>query len=140
MRAAYERERRLALTDPLTGASNRRFFVEFAQREIERLRRYGLPFSLCYLDLDNFKDVNDQYGHSTGDDLLRQLVQALASQVRASDLVARMGGDEFALLLPQTDAAGALAAVSKLRDAIDETMNRADEAKGHIRSLRSLIE
>lgn len=122
LREAIERERRLALTDPLTGASNRRFYLELVQREIERLRRYGHAFSLCCIDLDHFKAVNDRFGHSVGDELLRELVRVMQQHVRAADLVARLGGDEFAVLLPETDASGTRQVMQQLRAATDVAM------------------
>lgn len=122
LHTAIERERALAHTDALTGAANRRFFVDMVQREIERARRYAHVFCLAYVDLDNFKTVNDRWGHSSGDDLLRSVVQAMSSHLRATDLLARLGGDEFALLLPETGAEGALTTLRKMRDSVAETM------------------
>lgn len=122
LNAALERERSLANTDPLTGAANRRFFVVVMQREIDRLRRYGHTFSLCYIDLDNFKVINDQRGHSVGDQLLRELVTTMGAHLRASDLLARLGGDEFAMLLPETGRAGAIAKLKRVRLDVAELM------------------
>ena len=100
IRSAGERERELARMDYLTGAVNSRLFYEMAQMEIERLQRYGHPFTLAYIDLDNFKSVNDQFGHSMGDQVLRTVVTTARKHLRVTDVVARLGGDEFALLLP----------------------------------------
>lgn len=100
---AYERERRFARIDSLTGIYNRHAFLDFAGIEIHRAHRYGYPLTLAYLDVDNFKQVNDQWGHSMGDCLLQQISTTLQRSLRQSDIVARLGGDEFALLLPQTN-------------------------------------
>lgn len=123
LRAALERERALARTDPLTGTANRRHFVEVAQHEMDRLRRYGRAFTLCYIDLDHFKRVNDELGHSVGDQLLCALVETMAAHLRVSDLLARLGGDEFALLLPETAQGGALATMHKLCADVDAMMS-----------------
>jgi diguanylate cyclase (GGDEF)-like protein len=118
LRAVLVREHVLARTDPLTGAANARTFYEMADLEVRRFRRTGRSFTLAYLDLDNFKAVNDGWGHSAGDDLLRRVAETIQEHTRSNDLVARLGGDEFALLLPETDAAGGTAAVAKMRDAL----------------------
>lgn len=86
------RERDFALSDPLTGVANRRAMHEYATRELARCRRLQSPITVAYLDYDNFKQVNDQWGHDTGDSLLRYLTRALRSHVRRTDLVARLGG------------------------------------------------
>jgi diguanylate cyclase (GGDEF)-like protein len=98
---------RLALTDRLTGLSNRHAGERALERDAARARRAGSPFSLALLDLDNFKQVNDRYGHAVGDEILRQVSQVLASTFRASDLAIRWGGDEFLVLLPDVAAKGA---------------------------------
>lgn len=98
-----------AVTDPLTGLYNRRLFAESFEKELNRARRYGLPLGIVLLDLHRFKEVNDRYGHPRGDDVLRAAATTLQKALRTSDSAFRIGGDEFALLLPQTDAAQALA-------------------------------
>jgi diguanylate cyclase (GGDEF)-like protein len=98
-----------AVTDPLTGLYNRRLFTESFEKELNRARRYGLPLSIVILDLHRFKEVNDKYGHPRGDDVLRAAANTLQKTLRTADSAFRIGGDEFALLLPQTDAAQALA-------------------------------
>src|SRR5246127_3802598 len=98
-----------AVTDPLTGLYNRRLFGETFEKELNRARRYGLPLGLVILDLHRFKEVNDKYGHPRGDDVLRAAATTLRRALRTSDSAFRIGGDEFALLLPQTDAVQALA-------------------------------
>jgi diguanylate cyclase (GGDEF)-like protein len=92
----------LAATDALTGLANSRTFYEVLEREVERMSRSGNPLTLAYLDLDNFKAINDRKGHSAGDELLRRCAQTLRSNVRVNDTVARLGGDEFAIIFPET--------------------------------------
>jgi diguanylate cyclase (GGDEF)-like protein len=108
----YEELKKLqvnAVTDPLTGLYNRRLFSEAFEKELNRARRYGLPLGLVMLDLHRFKEVNDKHGHPRGDEVLRLAATTLKKTLRTSDSAFRIGGDEFALLLPQTDAAQALA-------------------------------
>ena len=105
---------RLATLDPLTGALNASSFVERLAHELERIRRYSRPLALLYLDLDDFKVVNDRHGHQTGDAVLRLVANAVRRAVRQSDIVGRLGGDEFGVLMPETDGAVAEAAASRL--------------------------
>ena len=98
-----------AVTDPLTGLYNRRLFGESFEKELNRARRYTQPLSLVILDLHRFKEVNDKHGHPQGDEVLRATAATLKKALRTSDSAFRIGGDEFALLLPQTDAQQALA-------------------------------
>jgi diguanylate cyclase (GGDEF)-like protein len=88
-------------TDPLTRISNRRSFMLAANRELERARRYGQKLTLIYIDLDNFKTINDTFGHSVGDQLLKEVATTLNNNTRKTDVVARMGGDEFCILLTE---------------------------------------
>lgn len=97
-----KQEKELSRIDFLTGVQNRRCFIELVNMEIHRARRYGHPFTLVCLDLDNFKTVNDCFGHSTGDILLRLVAHTIQENIRVTDTVARLGGDEFAILLPET--------------------------------------
>lgn len=97
------RERQYAYTDPLTGLANRIELLERLETEQERSARSGNPYSLLFLDLDHFKALNDNYGHRTGDEALRLLADILHQSVRKADVAARMGGDEFVLLLPDTN-------------------------------------
>ncbi len=110
-RTALARERDglrdFALTDPLTRIANRRFLLAQADHEIARHRRDRRPFAVVMLDLDGFKSLNDRFGHAAGDDLLREVAAGLARAMRAQDTVARIGGDEFCVLAPETDAGGA---------------------------------
>jgi diguanylate cyclase (GGDEF)-like protein len=98
-----------AVTDPLTGLYNRRLFAETFEKELNRARRYSQPLGLVTLDLHRFKEVNDKHGHPRGDDVLRAAAATLKKALRTSDSAFRIGGDEFALLLPQTDSVQALA-------------------------------
>ena len=111
-----------AVTDPLTGLYNRRLFTESFEKELNRARRYGLPLSIVILDLHRFKEVNDKYGHPRGDDVLRAAANTLQKSLRTSDSAFRIGGDEFALLLPQTDAAQALALSRRIGTVFSETL------------------
>lgn len=114
LKSAYQQERRLAQTDPLTALLNRRAFTEILEREIQRSQRYGFAFTLAYLDIDNFKQVNDRLGHAEGDRLLQKVADILTQGYRAGDYHARLGGDEFAILLAQTDQAQATPALQRL--------------------------
>lgn len=100
LKAAYEREKQFARIDGLTQILNRRFFMEVLEQELVRSHRYHYPITLAYLDLDNFKAVNDKQGHHVGDLLLKQVARTLTGTLRDSDRIARLGGDEFAVLLP----------------------------------------
>ncbi len=109
---AHEKLRISNETDFLTGAHNRRYFMD---RLLEEAARGGAPFSLALLDVDNFKAVNDQHGHMAGDEVLRALARRCMSRLRAGDTFARFGGEEFAVLLPQTDVEAALLWLERLR-------------------------
>jgi len=116
LRAANERNRILSVTDPLTGAFNRRYMMEQLPRELERCRRYGNPLSVIMCDVDHFKQVNDVKGHSAGDDVLQQIVARMQRSIRGtSDWVARLGGEEFLIVLPETGFQGALIVAEKIR-------------------------
>src|SRR5207245_1247959 len=110
------RERELARIDPLSGVSNRRGLHERAAIEVARARRTSEPLSMVYLDIDDFKALNDRFGHAAGDEVLRQLGRTLVEETRESDVVARMGGDEFVLVLPNTKEDGAEVVLEKVRD------------------------
>jgi len=125
-RRALDREKELARTDYLTGAANSRFFSDFVEMEIDRSERYGHPFTIAYIDLDNFKAVNDQLGHATGDQVLYTVANHIKKNLRKSDVVARLGGDEFALLLPETGLESAQGALAKLQHGLVEEMQRSN--------------
>ena len=108
----------LAATDPLTGAANRRQFIERVEAEIARAKRGGAPFSLLALDLDHFKAINDSYGHQVGDEVLRGFVQKCLDAIRPYDGVARVGGEEFMVLLPQSALEAARTIGERVRSAI----------------------
>ncbi len=109
----------LANTDSLTKVLNRRHFMNLAEAEFERSRRYGNILSVILLDLDHFKRVNDNYGHATGDRVLRALVGICHSTLRTIDMVARYGGEEFVILLPETEMEGARLTAERLRQRIE---------------------
>lgn len=111
-----------AVTDALTGLYNRRLFTESFEKEMNRARRYGLPLGIVILDLHRFKEVNDRYGHLRGDEILRATATTLQKSLRTSDSAFRIGGDEFALLLPQTDADQALALSRRIETVFAETL------------------
>ncbi len=110
--------RQLAITDGLTQVANRRHFDERIQEEVDRSQRYGRPLVLLLLDIDHFKKVNDTYGHPAGDAVLRRVADICRASIRALDLVARFGGEEFAILLPETDIPGALQLAERIREDI----------------------
>jgi diguanylate cyclase (GGDEF)-like protein len=108
----------ISIRDGLTGLYNYREFHRRLTEEAERSWRYGRPFSLLMLDIDNFKLVNDTYGHLTGDETLRALAALIAQAVRPTDQVARYGGEEFVIVLPETPRSGALATAERIRHII----------------------
>jgi len=109
-------------TDPLTGFYNRRFFYQQMQREMERFRRYGTPLSLAMIDLDDFKKVNDRFGHLAGDKVLGAVSEILKSSLRKTDIISRWGGEEFAVILSGTGPAEALEVAERLRKKIESTV------------------
>jgi diguanylate cyclase (GGDEF)-like protein len=113
-----------ARTDFITGAVNARYFNELLQMEISRIRRYPHPITLVYVDVDNFKLVNDLFGHRIGDEVLRCIATELKSQLRVTDTVARLGGDEFVMLLPSTRQPEAKVVVSKVYSHLIEKMRQ----------------
>lgn len=111
---------RLSVTDHLTGAYNRRYFLEALEKEIERTRRTGRPFSLIMFDLDHFKSINDRFGHVAGDLVLKGVVAAFKERLRKADCLARWGGEEFVILLPETPAEEAALLADELRRRLGE--------------------
>jgi diguanylate cyclase (GGDEF)-like protein len=124
LRSTLQHQTELARRDGLTGAVNSRFFAELLQMEMERSQRYSHTFTLVYIDLDNFKTVNDQYGHSIGDRVLSSVVDCANRHLRKVDVIARLGGDEYALLLPETGEGSARATLSKLHSELVQEMKR----------------
>ena len=118
LRRSLDQEHELARTDDLTGAVNRRAFLEAAAQEINRARRHRHPFTVAYMDVDDFKKVNDRFGHSAGDQLLRSVAETIRETIREIDVVGRLGGDEFVVLLPETDAEAARFVVSRVQQRI----------------------
>ncbi len=108
--------RRNAATDALTGLYNRRLFDEYLTKELNRSRRYAYPLALLLFDLRNFKQANDTYGHAVGDEVLRSLARAFVETIRGSDYPCRIGGDEFALLLPQSEKSSAFALAQRITE------------------------
>ena len=118
LHAAHEEARAAALSDELTKLHNRRAFFEFGNPLLSQARRHNRPLALIMMDLDLFKQVNDTYGHDAGDEVLRQVSALLRDRSRESDIVARMGGEEFALLLPETNASQACEMSERFLDAL----------------------
>lgn len=116
---ANQRLEALASIDPLTGASNRRFFLDQAAIEISRARRLGLPLSVVMLDIDFFKAVNDRHGHEAGDRVLVELARTIRATLRSGDIFARLGGEEFILMLPGQDLTEAAQMAERLRQRVE---------------------
>jgi diguanylate cyclase (GGDEF)-like protein len=124
----FQRTEQLTITDDLTKLFNSRYLNLYLGREIKRCKRHGIPLSVIFLDLDGFKGVNDQYGHLAGSGTLAEVGVILGRGVRESDILARYGGDEFVVVLPETAAPGALVIAERLRKSIEE--HRFLEAQG----------
>jgi len=122
VRASLDKEKKLARLDHLTRVPNSRAFTELAEREIARVRRHSRPLTMVYIDIDNFKKVNDEQGHSAGDELLRAVASCIKDSLRATDVVARLGGDEFAALLPETDKDQAREVVDRMQTQVADRM------------------
>jgi diguanylate cyclase (GGDEF)-like protein len=122
LRRAMVREQELARIDSLTGVYNAHYFVEAAGREVERCRRYNHPLTVAYIDLDNFKAVNDSLGHAAGDALLQEVALILRKATRSADCVARLGGDEFAVLFVEVDSKAASVPLRRVQGLLGEAM------------------
>ena len=122
LKILHVRERELARVDDLTKVATRLALYEFAEVEMNRARRFQLPMTLAYIDLDSFKEVNDRNGHAAGDRVLITVARHMRRSIRQTDLVARMGGDEFALILPNTGTDAALAVMEKLLTTLTRSM------------------
>jgi len=116
LRIALEKQKDLAGTDPLTSVANRRAFYDLANLELNKARRYHTPISFLYLDIDNFKNINDSFGHPVGDKLLQSVANTIRNNIRAIDLIVRFGGDEFGVLFAETTAESAAQVVDKLKN------------------------
>lgn len=116
----FEREKTFARKDFLTNIANAKAFFEITTREIERLRRYKRPLTLAYMDCDNFKLINDSLGHKMGDIFLRETAKIIQEHIRTIDVVARIGGDEFVVLLPETGYEGAQETILRLKNLLLE--------------------
>lgn len=115
LREALARIEQIAIRDELTGAYNRRFLIETLQREVSRAARLGTRLSVCLFDLDRFKDVNDCYGHAAGDAVIKRFTEIASTGLRGVDVLGRHGGEEFLLILPDTDLEGALGLAERIR-------------------------
>ncbi len=115
-----EREKNMSRIDLLTGISNHRHLFEMMANEMNRTVRFGHPFSLAYINIDDFKQVNDTLGHSAGDRLLREVATAIRTNIRLIDTVARLGGDEFAVLMPSTGGPNAVTGMNKVKTHLDD--------------------
>jgi len=120
LRSATRELELLASTDPLTGAFNRRHFREVGNAELHRSKRYKQPFTILMLDIDHFKAVNDTFGHSVGDEALKETVSVIQNALRDEDTLGRLGGEEFAVMFPQTDTQGASLVAERIRASIAE--------------------
>jgi diguanylate cyclase (GGDEF)-like protein len=114
--------------DPMTNLYNRRYFHEVSSSIFQIVQRDDHHISLIMIDIDNFKRINDTYGHAVGDEVIKKLASLLERNVRKSDIVSRFGGEEFVILLPSTDLKGAQKIASKIREAVEEILIVADES------------
>jgi diguanylate cyclase (GGDEF)-like protein len=128
LRCHLEHERALARTDPVTGIFNRRGFMEHLQYNIDLMAREGGPIALAYIDLDDFKQINDRRGHDVGDKVLRDIASSLTSSVRKTDVVGRLGGDEFALLIAGADRVKAENCINKIRESFNIVLGSGQHA------------
>lgn len=124
LKEVLEHEKKLGRTDYLTNAANRRLFFELANIEIDKTRRFHRPFTAVYMDIDNFKTINDNFGHTTGDSLLKLVADTIKNNVRVIDIIARLGGDEFAILLPETGYEQAVLTIDRIKKILLEIMEK----------------
>ena len=127
-KSQYRKQKQLILSDSLTGLSNRRYIMQFAYKLFALCERYEHPISVIMLDVDYFKNVNDQYGHQAGDDALQRVADCLRNNIRAADVAARYGGEEFLVLLPETDLLTAEDIAERIRDELAKTTMDQDSA------------
>ena len=126
LKETQDQDKNLIRTDYLTGATSSRLFYALLQKEIDLFPRHKHPFTVAYADIDNFKVVNDRFGHSTGDTVLRTAVTLTKNALRKTDIVARLGGDEFAILLPETDQIAAQVVISKIQKGLISEMSKSN--------------
>jgi len=126
LRKNLDTEKTLASSDPLTGALNRRAFFDITEYELNRSHRYGHATTIAYIDLDNFKAVNDRLGHAVGDNLLITVTKTIISHIRSTDILSRFGGDEFVILLPETPAEAAKTLLEKIQSQLNQAMSAQD--------------
>ena len=120
LKEAADRAEEIAMRDVLTGAYNRRHLLDVLRREISRAQRIGTPLAVCLMDIDHFKRVNDNWGHAAGDAVLRHFATLASTGLRAVDVFGRFGGEEFLLVLPDTEGPGALAVAERIRAAVEQ--------------------
>jgi diguanylate cyclase (GGDEF)-like protein len=130
LQAALDRLQELATRDELTRANNRRHMTELLQAQQSHHRRLGLPLSIALLDIDLFKRINDEHGHAVGDAVLRQFADLTRDQLRAADLLARWGGEEFLVALPNTGSADGLIALDRLQQRLREASDAGELPAG----------
>ena len=135
----FEKVEQMAIVDTLTGLYNRRHFYDLGEREIERYKRYHSPLSLIMLDLDHFKKVNDQYGHQVGDYVLQELAKIFANSLRKMDIPGRLGGEEFVILLPETNLDQGMLVAERLRQKIETKEFVIEGHKIHITASMGLV-
>jgi two-component system, cell cycle response regulator len=121
LREVNQRLAEMSITDPLTGLHNRRYLMERFDEEVERARRYQFPIACLMIDVDDFKDINDRHGHEVGDYVLEQIGVAMKNSNRVVDILVRYGGDEFFIILPQTEQGGAFTVAERLRSAVQDS-------------------
>ena len=124
LKSTLELEKEFARTDYLTKVANRKYFLDFTNIEINKARRYKHPFTLAYLDIDSFKIVNDSFGHTAGDTVLRLLADTIKNNIRINDLIGRLGGDEFAILFPETGYEAAQAVIYRVQKSLLDVMQK----------------
>jgi diguanylate cyclase (GGDEF)-like protein len=135
----FEKVEQMAIVDTLTGLYNRRHFFDLGEREIERYKRYHSPLSLIMLDLDHFKKVNDQYGHQVGDYVLQELAKIFANSLRKMDIPGRLGGEEFVILLPETNIDQGMLVAERIRKTVEAKNFIVEDHSIHITASMGLV-
>lgn len=136
----FETMEKMAIVDMLTGLYNRHHFYILAEREMERYKRYLKPFSVIMMDLDHFKLINDRYGHQAGDYVLQEMARIITTEMRKMDIIGRLGGEEFAILLPETGLDQAILAADRLRKRLDDTSFVTEDHAIHITASMGVAE